>query len=332
MVKGLYIMDPEAFERVYPLHIQRQIEKYVDISAELMTKETIKDHMEVLKDVDVILSSWGAPRLDQTFLAHAPQLKAFFYAAGSVKYFVTDAVWERGVVISSAYAANAIPVSEFTLSQILFSLKNGWRYVMNMKRTGQYVKKDSNAIPGVYDKTVGIISLGMIGRRVCELLKPFDVNVIAYDPFISQEVAAELNVRLCSLEEIFRESDVVSLHTPWLEETEGMIKDALFESMKPNAVFINTARGAIVNEKEMVSVLQHRQDVLAILDVTYPEPPDIHSPLLTMENVILTPHIAGSEGDECHRLAGYMTEELLRYLKGVPLKWQITQENMKHLA
>jgi len=139
-------------------------------------------------------------------------------------------------------------------------------------------------------------------------------------------------VESVSLDQLFRESDVISLHTPSLPATKGMITGAHFAAMKPNATFINTARGAVVRETEMIEVLTHRPDLQAVLDVTDPEPPKPESPLYTLPNVVLTPHIAGSQNNECRRMGHYMVEELGRYLAGQPLKWQINQELAAKLA
>jgi phosphoglycerate dehydrogenase-like enzyme len=172
----------------------------------------------------------------------------------------------------------------------------------------------------------------MIGRRVCEMLKQFDLNVLACDPFAGAQDARTLGVQLVSLEELFRQSDVVSLHTPWLKETEGMITGELLRSMKQDASFINTARGAVVREKEMIEVLEQRPDLFAVLDVTYPEPPEKDSPLYTLPNVIITPHIAGALDNECHRMARYMIAEVKRFLNGEPLTWGIDKEKASILA
>jgi len=171
-----------------------------------------------------------------------------------------------------------------------------------------------------------------VGRRVCELLSAYDLKLLAYDPFVAPTEAAKLNVELCSLEEVFGRADVVSLHAPWLTETEGMITGAHFATMKPGASFINTSRGAIVREGEMIEVLRARPDLFAVLDVTYPEPPVPDSPLYTLPNVILTPHIAGSMDGECRRMGRYMVEELRRYVKGEPLRWSISRERAAVLA
>ena len=331
-LKALYILDPGPYEWIYGPHERADINKLVDIIAPQQTVQSIREHPELLRDVDVILSGWGAPEMDAAFLDQAPQLKAVFYGAGSIRGIVDHAFWQRGCVITSAYGANAVPVAIYTLAQILFSLKHGWRYALELKRTHQYPERETMDMPGTYTSTVGLISLGMVGRQVCDLLKPFGLKVLAYDPFATPEAAQALGVELCALDDLFRRSDVVSLHTPWLKETEGMITGAHFAAMKKGAAFINTARGAIVREEEMIAVLQQRPDLFAVLDVVYPEPPAPDSPLYTLPNVIVTPHIAGAVGTECQRMGRYMVEELTRYLHGEPLQWGITEQQAKVLA
>jgi len=327
MLQAIYLLD--NFELIYG-SAHKEIDKYVNVYTEPQTKESIKQNPSVLSNADIIFSGWGCPKMDQDFLELAPNLKAVFYGAGSIKGIVTDEFWDRNIQITSAYEANAIPVVEYTLSQILFSLKRGWYFVNQVKKKSTMSVRES--VPGVFGSTVGIISLGMIGRKVAEMLKQFDCKVVAYDPFVSQEDADSLQVEMCSLEDVFRRSDVVSLHTPWIKETEGLITGEHIYSMKENATFINTSRGAVVREQEMIEVLQDRPDIYALLDVTYPEPPVKNSPLYTLENVILTPHIAGSMSNECNRMGQYMVEELQRYQNGEPLKWGITREKSKIMA
>ena len=180
--------------------------------------------------------------------------------------------------------------------------------------------------------TVGIISLGMVGRRVCELLQHFDLHVLAYDPYADAHCAEQLHVQRCSLDDIFRRSDVVSLHAPWLKQTEGLIAGAHIASMKPKASFINTSRGAIVRENEMIDVLRRRPDLQVVLDVTWPEPPEPNSPLWTLPNVALTPHISGSMDRECRRMGRAMIDECKRFLRGEKLLWAITREMVPNLA
>jgi phosphoglycerate dehydrogenase-like enzyme len=226
---------------------------------------------------------------------------------------------------------NAVPVAEYTLATILLSLKSFWRHSLESKRLGRF---PSERVPcaGGFGSKVGLISLGMIGRLVRERLRPFDLEVLAYDPFVTPEQATVLGIEMVALDEIFKQCDVVSLHTPWLKETEGMIQGRHFELMKKNATFLNTARGAVVRESEMIEVLKHRPDLTALLDVTYPEPPVAGSPLWTLPNVVLTPHIAGSQDHECRRMGRLMIDEYDRWNRGENLKWAISKEKAALLA
>jgi phosphoglycerate dehydrogenase-like enzyme len=332
VLKGLYILNEGAFKKIYTQRNREKIEEKVHIIAPPQTPLSIREHMSLLKQVDVIFSGWGGPVFNREFLESAPSLRAVFYGGGSIKPYVTEEFWERNILITSAYAANAVPVAEFTISQVIFCLKKGWQFVKSMDKTGYTPRISEADVPGLYGTTVGIISLGMIGRRACELLKNFDLRVIAYDPFISVEHASKLNVELCSLEELFCQADVVSLHAPLLKETKGMITYEHFKLMKKNASFINTARGAIVREEEMIEALRERPDIQAVLDVTDPELPRPDSPLYTLPNVVLTPHIAGSISTECGRMGEYVVEELNRFLHMEEPLWGITREKAATMA
>lgn len=326
--KAIYVLDSASYELIYGPQERDDIARLVDVYAPPQTRASVADNPEVLADAEIIFSGWGAPVMDATFLASAPNLRAVFYGAGSVRGFVTDELWDRDVAVTSAYAANAVPVAEYTLGVILLGLKMFWSRIVTSPESARDVPPD---LPGGLG-TVGIISLGMVGQLVCSHLRHFDIRALAYDPYVSPDVARELGVGLVPLETIFRESDVVSLHTPWLPETEGMITREHFAAMKLGSTFINTARGAVVNERDMAEVLRERPDMQVILDVTYPEPPEADSPLYTLPNVVLTPHMAGSQGLECRRMGRYMVDELRRYLAGEPLQWRITRESAKRLA
>jgi phosphoglycerate dehydrogenase-like enzyme len=268
--------------------------------------------------------------IDERFLEAAPNLRAVFYAGGSVRPFATEALWNRGIRVTAAYAYNAIPVSEFVLGAILLSLKHAFRLFTRMRVTR--CAPEVSGLPGAYGSIVGLVSLGAVSQRLCELLRLFDVRVIAYDPFLSSAEAARLGVEMVSLDEVFARADVVSLHTPLTPATEGLVKGRHFRQMKNGATFINTARGAIVNEGELIAVLRSRPDLQVILDVTHPEPPTANSALYDLPNVFLTPHIAGSLGPERLRLGQCMLEELDRYVAGQPLLWEITRDRALLMA
>jgi len=328
--KALFVLPQENYERLFGLGAAQAITELVDLVADRQDREHVLTACPALGDVELLFTGWGAPVINANFLAAAPKLKVVFYGAGSIRGVATEAMWARGVRISSASSANAVPVAEFALSHILLALKQTWQYVRLLRRDRTW--EHSLPITGAFGGTVGIISLGQIGRRVCEHLKRFDMEVIAYDPLATAEQASHLGVELVPLAELFSRADVVSLHAPRLPETIGMITGQHLAAMKPYATFINTARGAIVCENEMIQVLRNRPDLLAVLDVTDPEPPPADSALYELDNVVLTPHIAGSLGRECARMGWMMVDELKRYLVGQPLTHEVTRQQAKTLA
>jgi phosphoglycerate dehydrogenase-like enzyme len=250
----------------------------------------------------------------------------YFYGAGTIHELMTDAAWERGIRITNAVAANAVPVAEFCLSQILFSLKHGWKYMQLAKADNPQYWQCDKPVPGNFGSKVGIISFGNIARKTCELLKPFDLKVVVCTSYQDADIAQKLNFNYASVEEIFKTCDVVSLHLPSNDRTRHLIGKDLLNLMKPDSTLINTARGAVINQPEMIEFLKERTDVTACIDVTDPEPPESGCLLFTLPNVVLTPHLAGSMGGETRRLAAYMVDEMDLYLAGKPLQWEITRE------
>lgn len=334
MKKGIFILNESSYSNIYGPDEQADIREHIEIYAPPQTKESVTANLDILREAEIIFGGWGMAKLDESLLAAAPRLEAVFYGAGSIKHYVTEAFWERDILISSALAGNADAVAEFTLSQILFCLKRGWHFALGLRegRLSEWELREDGPGSGAYGTVVGIISLGTIGQAVCRLLQHFQVKLLAYDPFASQELAEELHVELCSLEELFQQADVVSLHTPWLKETEGMISGKLLSSMKPCSSFINTARGAVVREDELIETLKTRPDIQACLDVTWPEPPELTSELFSLPNAIVTPHIAGARGLEGRRMGRIMVEELRRYLQGESLRWRISRDMIARMA
>lgn len=324
--KGIVILARPALDRIYGERLLQDIAQRIDLVAPPQTSESIQDRLDLLADVEVIFTGWGAPRMDARFLDHAPHLQAVFHGAGSVRRFITPDFWERDILLTTARAVNAKPVAEFTLGTILLSLKRTWYYALEARRLGQFPPKV--AVPGAYESTVGIVSFGLVGQHLRDLLRSFDINVLLYDPFVTQETAHQQNITLASLNDVFRQSDVVTLHTPSLPETQHMIRARHFELMKNGATFINTARGAVVHEEEMILSLRRRTDISAFLDVTQTEPPVLGSPLYTMPNIVLTPHIAGSLNQECLRMGEEMIKEFDRWINNKEVHGALTKKSL----
>ncbi len=329
-LRSLVVMVPSLSDSVYGPEALDWIARETDPLGPLVAGRDFGEQPDRWRDVEVLFASWGLPRLDAALLAALPRLRAVFYAAGSVRGFMTDAVWERGIVVTHAAALNAIPVAEYCLSMTLLALKHTLRYARDAHRLGRLPERHPS--PGVYGSRVGIVSLGATGRLLLEHLRRFDVRLVAHDPFVSDAEVRALGAEPAELDELFATCDVVSLHTPLLDSTRGLVAGRHFASMKRDATFINTARGAVVREREMVAVLGQRPDLTAILDVTDPEPPPPGSPLFALPNVILTPHIAGSHSLECRRMGAAMLEEFDRWRRGDALRWKVSRQRSLLLA
>jgi phosphoglycerate dehydrogenase-like enzyme len=329
MKKAVFLGPPDLLAAVYPREVREALAGLAEFPPADIGSGAWRSARSALADAELIMATWGMPPLDEEFLAAAPRLRAVFYAAGTVKQFATPAAAGRDIVISSAAEANGAPVAEYCLAVILLSLKTFWAYLRQPD-----ADKFTRARPeprGVFGATIGLVSLGFIGRRLADLLARHEVRVIVHDPYASPAEAARHGVTLVSLPEVFAASDVVSVHTPWIPETEGLIGDDLLRRMKPGATFINTSRGAVVDEAALVRILRDRADLTAILDVTHPEPPVAESLLRSLPNVILTPHIAGSMGCELSRLGWWMLDEVRRHLAGQPLQHRIFYDRL-HLS
>ena len=333
--KALLLGFPSNLPYVYPAELLGEIGELVDWvippSESAQYGRKAKD-LPLPRETEVIFSTWGMPKLDEAFLERLPHLQAVFYGAGSVRAFAVEAGWRRGIRIFSAARANAIPVAEFTVAQIILGLKHAHGLRMREAADWNRAEQMKGTMQGNFNSRVGLVSYGAISRLVRRLLRAFDLEIRVYDPFISPEEAEQEDIRLVELEDLFKDCHAVSLHAPLLEETQHLIRGHHLESMRKDAVFINTARGAIVHQTEMVEVLRRRSDLLAILDVVDPEPPAEGDPVLDLPNALVTPHIAGSMGHECGRMGAYMLGAYRDFLAGKPTSLEVTEADLARIA
>ncbi|MFD9214493.1 hydroxyacid dehydrogenase [Streptomyces sp. NPDC059544] len=271
-----------------------------------------------LAEAEVLLTCWGATPLDERVLDAAPRLRAVVHAAGSVKHHITQACWDRGVLVASAAAANALPVAEYTLAAILFANKRVLhsRHRYRELRTAHDWRRELDGA-GNYGRTVGVVGASRIGRRVMELLRPFDLRVLLYDPYTDADEAARLGAEAVPLDDLCLRSDIVTVHAPEIPATRHMVDARRLSLMPDGATLINTARGSLVDTDALLPELLSGR-LCAVLDVTEPEVPPADSPLYDLPNVLLTPHVAGSLGQELHRMADLALDEVERYARGRP--------------
>ena len=284
----------------------------------------------VLAEAEVIVGHWGCPPLDADMLNRAPRLGLFAYAAGTVKMTLTDAVWDRGIRVTSGANANAEPVAEFTLAAILFANKG----VLWRRGPADYsaISAMGGRQWGNYGRTIGIVGASLVGRRVIELLRPFShLSVTLYDPYVTHKEATSLGVTKLELDELCAGADVLSIHAPALPETLHMIGAAQLSALPDDATVINTARGPLIDHEALMPHLASGR-LYAILDVTDPEPLPDDSPLLDMPNVWLSPHLAGSQGTELARMTDYVFEEVRRWSAGEPALNEVTRDRLTTMA
>jgi phosphoglycerate dehydrogenase-like enzyme len=309
-----------------------RLRRLVNVDPDIVAERFDDPHvLNALASAEILLTGWGCPPLHHAVLAAAPRLRAVVHAAGTVKSHVTAACWDRGLVVSSAAAANAVPVAEYTLAAILFAGKGVFAVRERYRDDRGFVL--GSIVPGVgnFRRRIGIVGASRIGRRVIGLLRHFDLDVHLADPYVDPAEAATLGAHLMSLEEVLRTCDIVSLHAPSNPQTRNMLGAAQLALMPDGAVLINTARGDLVDTTALTAEASSGR-LTAVLDVTDPEPLPAESPLFDLPNVFLTPHVAGSHGNEVERMGRSAVDEVERLLAGRTLAYQVHQHEIVRIA
>ena len=328
---ALFSESESSFSKVYTTSVLKKLGEYGELSQRI-DKSNIECHKEFLRTCEIAFATWGMPQFtEEEIKKYMPCLKVVFYSAGTVQYFARPFL-DCGIRVFSAYSANGVPVAEYTVSQIVLALKGYFQGAKRYKSFLPYSRSHTQACVGAYGARVGLIGLGAIGSAVAQKLKALDVSVFAYDPFVKEEKANELGVTLCDIETIFRECDVISNHLANKKELKNIFNGELFSLMKPHSTFINTGRGDQVNEFDLAKNLICHPSITAVLDVIKNEKTPYFSPLFWCHNAILTPHIAGSLGNETERMADYMIEQLDNYINGKPTRYEITKDMLITMA
>ena len=287
-----------------------------------------------LSRVEVLLTGWGAPPVDHAVLTRMPRLRAILHCAGSVRAVVTEAVWERGVLVSTSADLNADPVAEFTLAAIVMAGKKAPFLAADARLSREdWSYRGSRGRRSVFGLTVGLIGFSRIGRRVARMVteRLGDVTCLVADPFADPDEVAAAGATLTDLESMLPRLDILSVHAPELPSTYRMVSAAQLAALPNHCTVINTARGSLIDtaalEAECLTGRLH-----AILDVTDPEPLPAASPLYELPNVMLTPHIAGSLDTETRRMTDGALDELERLVQGRPLERQVDRVSLQHSA
>lgn len=328
---ALFGESRHQFSKVYTPEVLEKLGGCGELSPRI-NKKNIEQYKDFLKGCEIAFATWGMPQFTKEEIAeYMPDLKAVFYSAGTVQYFARPFL-ESGVKVFSAFAANAVPVAEYTFAQITLAAKGYFLAAKNYRLSPLGSLAFANSATGNFGCKVGLVGLGAIGKMVAERLKALDVEVYACDPFIPKETADELGVTLVDMETLFSECDIISNHLANKHELENVFNRKLFKKMKKRSTFINTGRGAQVAEYSLAFSLLLHPSRTFVADVIKHETFPYISPLFWVPNAILTPHIAGSTGNEPQRMAYYMIEEMKRFLSGAQTLYEVTPEALERMA
>ena len=329
--EALVVMDRDVFERQFDAPRLARLHRLARVADPVLADDLDAPALaERLATVEVLLTGWGAPRLDAARLDRMPRLRAMLHCAGTVRPQVTPEFWERGIRATSVAEANAVPVAEYTLAAIILAGKKApfiaadpqvrREHGLQIHRYGEL----SNL-----GRTIGVVGFSRVGRRVVDLVQQLDdVVCLVADPYADPVDILAAGGVPTSLDDLLPRVDVLSLHAPALPSTRHMIAAPQLALLPDHATLINTARGSLVDtaalERECASGRLN-----AILDVTDPEPLPADSPLYRLPNVMVTPHLAGSLGSEIHRMTDAALDELERYATGAPLLDEVTSEALR---
>lgn len=327
--KAALAMNPRLAAEVFPADVIQRLSQVVDLdpAASVLTELNATN----LAKVEILLTGWSCPYLDDAILDAAPRLRAVVHAAGTIKHHVGPAVFERGITVSAASEVNARPVADFTVAALILAAKQAFFHARSYAAGRPYMAHLDGEDLGLTGSTVGIIGASRIGRMVMDRLAAYDVQVLVSDPYLDRPSAAVLGAELVELDELFRGSDFVSVHAPQLPETHHMVDGRRLALLRDGGVVINTARGSLVDTDALTKECRAGR-ISAILDVTDPEPLPPGHPLLPLPNVFLTPHLAGSRGRELRKLGEFAVAEVERLVRGEHLQGIVRQADLARIA
>jgi phosphoglycerate dehydrogenase-like enzyme len=303
-----------------------------DVDPEMPEEITADVARRMMKNASGCITGWGTNSVPEDAVTGASGLKIIAHSAGSVKGLVPLVAWKRGVVVTTAAESIAIGVAEFTLGLMITAMKRVYDFRVDLARGGFEASAIKARITEFYRATIGVIGAGFVGQHTLRLLRNMPCTNLLYDPFVSEAKAKEMGAVKVTLEDLMRRSDVVTLHAPSIPETRHMIDARMLGLMRDGAILVNTARGAIIDEKAMIAELQKGR-IFACLDVTDPEPAAADNPLRTLPNVVLTPHVAGAAANNRFRQGTYAVDELERVLlRREPPRFGISEEALARMA
>ena len=279
---------------------------------------------------DGLITGWGSPRITPEIVAKARRLRIISHSAGSVRPFICDEVFNKGICVTNASSAIALSVAETTLALIIGSLRHLFEYDDHLRRL-RGGKPEFGASHELTGRTVGIVGMGEVGKRVIALLKPFSCRILVYDPYKPKgeiECAGGLPV---ALGDLMADSDVVSIHAPNIPANRHMISRDMLARLRDGALIVNTARGELIDEESLMREARSGR-IRCALDVFEADAHSVARKLRGVGGVILTPHIAGKAVEARRRQGDVVVEDLRLFFSGEALKNLVSREMMNWMA
>lgn len=304
------VSDPIPDEAV---EIMRNEGLTVDVNTGLSEEELIK----IIPEYDAIIVRSGTKVTEEVIKA-AKNLKFIGRAGVGVDNIDVKAATQRGIIVANAPGGNTVSTAEHTFALIL-SLLRKIPSAVNSVKSGKWERKKFIGTE-LRGKTIGVLGLGRVGFEVAKRASAFEMNVIAYDPYISKERAEEIGVKLVSFDEVIKKSDIITIHVPKTKETTHLISEKEIESMKDGVFIINCARGGIVDETALYNAIVKNKVRGAAIDVYEKEPPEPDNPLLKLDDVVTTPHLGASTREAQLGVGLTIANEIINFAKGLPVR------------
>ncbi|WP_201832596.1 hydroxyacid dehydrogenase [Microvirga zambiensis] len=327
------LLTPDMRAKLIPKSAEDRLAEVANVRAPSDGELTPENLPRLLDGAVAAITGWGTPPLDEALLERASSLKLVAHAAGSIRHLIPfPAISERRLQVTHAAIHIGEAVSEFVIAQVLAFLRHPSELAKGMRDNEPWFDLRTRFLGRLLgEQTVGLVGAGYIGRMMMRLFRAFNARVLVYDPYFSEAQAQAMDVEIFDLDQVLQRSDIVSLHVPSLPETRHMIGSAQLTLLKNGALFINTARGAIVDEQALIAELRKGR-FTAVLDVYEKEPLPEDSPLRTLPNAILAPHAAGHSYETYLRQGTSAVDEVCRLLSGEPLRHEITKASLATMA
>ncbi|MCJ7444638.1 MAG: phosphoglycerate dehydrogenase [Methanotrichaceae archaeon] len=298
------VSDPLAEEGVRRLESGTE----VDVITNLTPEELVKK----IKDYDVLVIRSGT-KVSAEVINSSDRLKVIARAGVGIDNVDVEAATKKGIIVLNAPGGNTISAAEHTISMIMAMARNIPQANVSLHK-GEWNRKKYTGVE-LYHKTLGIVGLGRVGVEVAIRMKAFGMQIVAFDPFVTEDKAKQLGIKLLSLEQVLRESDFITVHTPLTNETRNIIDKKEFGIMKPQVRIVNVARGGIINEAALAKAVSEGKVAGAAIDVFTKEPP-LGSPLLENDKIITTPHLGASTAEAQVNVALAVADQILTIARG----------------